>query len=422
MALQDSLRAAFRVGDLRKRILFTLWIFVIVRIGAHVPVPGINAEVISQMFREGTLFGMWDLFSGGALKSFSVFAMSIYPYINASIIMNLLTMVIPKLEQLAKEGEEGRRALTQYTRYGTVLLAFIQAVGMGFFIRNQGALVDPGVFHVFTVAVSLTGGTVLLMWLGEQITDKGIGNGISLIIFVNIVSRMPVDLGNILALLQVGRISLFNVAFLVVIAGFVTTAIVWVQEGQRRIPVQYSKRVVGRKMYGGQSTHIPMKLNQAGVIPVIFASAVLAFPGTIATFINHPLARRAEEIFAGAGVTYQVVFAALIIFFTYFYTAVTFNPADVANNLKKWGGFIPGIRPGKPTAEHLEKVLLRITLPGACFLALVAIMPGIVMRITDIPGISFSGVALLIVVGVALETMKQIEAHLLMRHYQGFMK
>jgi preprotein translocase subunit SecY len=422
MALLDSLKAAMRVGDLRRRLFFTFWMFVVVRIGAHVPVPGIDASVIARMFQEGTLFGLWDLFSGGALKSFSIFAMSIYPYINASIIMNLLTMVIPKLEKLAKEGEEGRRILSQYTRYGTVLLALIQAIGMSFFIRNQGALADPGMFSVVVVVLSLTSGTMVLMWLGEQITDKGIGNGISLIIFVNIVSMMPVDLGNILALLQVGRISLFNVALLGVIAALVITGIVWVQEGQRRVPVQYSKRVVGRKMYGGQSTHIPMRLNQAGVIPVIFASAMLAFPATIAAFIQHPWARKVEELFAGTGVAYHVLFAVLIIFFTYFYTAVTFNPMDVANNLKKWGGFIPGIRPGKHTAEHLERILVRITLPGAFFLAAVAIMPGIVMRITDIPGVAFGGVALIIVVGVALETMKQIEAHLLMRHYQGFMR
>jgi len=422
MALPDTLRAAMRIGDLRRRILFTLGVFFIVRLGAHVPVPGVNMDVVSEMFKEGTLFGLLDLFSGGALRAFSVFAMSIYPYINASIIMQLLTMVIPKLEQMAKEGEEGRKQIGQYTRYATVFLAFIQAMGMSVFLRNQGAMLDPSFFHIFTISASLTGGTVLLMWLGEQITDKGIGNGISLIIFVNIVSRLPLDLGNIVALFRIGRISLFNVLLLLAIAAIVVTAVVWVHEGQRKIPVQYSKRVVGRKMYGGASTHIPIRINQAGVIPVIFASAVLSFPGTIASFIQHPWAQSIATLFAGHGFWYQSMYALLIIFFTYFYTAVTFNPVDVANNLKKWGGFIPGLRPGKPTADHLNRVLMRITLPGAIFLATIAIMPGIVIRLTDIPGITFGGTALLIVVGVALETMKQIEAHLLMRQYQGFMK
>lgn len=422
MAILDTLRAALRIGDLRRRLFFTLWIFLVIRLGAHIPVPGINPSVVARLFKEGTLFGLMDLFSGGALSSFSVFAMSIYPYVNASIIIQLLTMVIPKLEEMAKEGEEGRRKLNEYTRYGTVLLAFIQAVGMAFWMRGSGALYNTGMLHVITVAVSLTAGTVFLMWLGEQITDKGIGNGISLVIFVNIVSRFPMDIGNVVTLVSVGRLGIGNVVGLVVVAAATIAAIVLVQEGQRRVPVQYSKRVVGRRMYGGQSTHIPMRLNHAGVIPVIFASAVLSFPATIAAFIRHPLARQVETMFSGQGVWYQVAYALLIIFFTYFYTAVTFNPLDVANNLKKWGGFIPGIRPGKPTAEYLERVLTRITLPGAAFLALIAVLPGIVMGVTGVPttALRFGGTAILIVVGVALETMKQIEAHLLMRQYKGF--
>ncbi|MEW6243230.1 MAG: preprotein translocase subunit SecY [Bacillota bacterium] len=418
----DSLKAAFKIGDLRRRIIFTLSIFLVVRLGAHVPVPGVNNAKIADLFREGTLFGLLDLFSGGALKAFSLFAMSIYPYINASIIMQLLTMIIPKLEQMAKEGEEGRRKLNEYTRYGTVLLAMIQGLGMAFFLRGQGALLFPSLLNVVLIAMSLTGGVILLMWLGEQITDKGIGNGISLIIFVNIVSRLPSGLQNVIGLLQIGRISVWNLLVLVVMGAAVIAAVVWVHEGQRKVPVQYSKRVVGRKMYGGQSTHIPIRINQAGVLPVIFASAVLAFPGTVASFINHPLARRVEAMFSGAGLGYQVAYALLIIFFTFFYTSVSFNPVDVANNMKKWGGFIPGLRPGRPTSDYLSKVLTRITLPGAIFLALVAIMPGIFMRLTNVPGVGFGGTALLIVVGVALETMKQIEAHLLMRHYQGFIK
>jgi len=418
----DSLKAAFKIGDLRRRIIFTLSIFLVVRLGAHVPVPGVDNAKIADLFREGSLFGLLDLFSGGALKAFSLFAMSIYPYINASIIMQLLTMIIPKLEQMAKEGEEGRRKLNEYTRYGTVLLAMIQGLGMAFFLRGQAALLFPSLLNVVLIAMSLTGGVILLMWLGEQITDKGIGNGISLIIFVNIVSRLPSGLQNVIGLLQIGRISVWNLLVLVVMGAAVIAAVVWVHEGQRKVPVQYSKRVVGRKMYGGQSTHIPIRINQAGVLPVIFASAVLAFPGTVASFINHPLARRVEAMFSGAGLGYQVAYALLIIFFTFFYTSVSFNPVDVANNMKKWGGFIPGLRPGRPTSDYLSKVLTRITLPGAIFLALVAIMPGIFMRLTNVPGVRFGGTALLIVVGVALETMKQIEAHLLMRHYQGFIK
>ncbi len=418
----DSLKAAFKIGDLRRRIIFTLSIFLVVRLGAHVPVPGVDNAKIADLFREGSLFGLLDLFSGGALKAFSLFAMSIYPYINASIIMQLLTMIIPKLEQMAKEGEEGRRKLNEYTRYGTVLLAMIQGLGMAFFLRGQAALLFPSLLNVVLIAMSLTGGVILLMWLGEQITDKGIGNGISLIIFVNIVSRLPSGLQNVIGLLQIGRISVWNLLVLVVMGAAVIAAVVWVHEGQRKVPVQYSKRVVGRKMYGGQSTHIPIRINQAGVLPVIFASAVLAFPGTVASFINHPLARRVETMFSGAGLGYQVAYALLIIFFTFFYTSVSFNPVDVANNMKKWGGFIPGLRPGRPTSDYLSKVLTRITLPGAIFLALVAIMPGIFMRLTNVPGVRFGGTALLIVVGVALETMKQIEAHLLMRHYQGFIK
>jgi preprotein translocase subunit SecY len=423
MGLIDTLRAAFRISDLRKRLYFTFWIFVVIRLGAHVPVPGIDPSVVAKIFKEGTFFGLMDLFSGGALSSFSIFAMNIYPYVNASIIVQLLTMVIPKLEEMAKEGEEGRRRLNEYTRYGTIVLAFIQAIGMAFWMRGSGALLDTSILHVVAVAVSLTGGTVLMMWLGEQITDKGIGNGISLVIFVNIVSRFPADIGSIATLVSVGRIGIANAVVLIVIAAATIAAIVVVQEGQRRIPVQYSKRVVGRKVYGGQSTHIPMRLNHAGVIPVIFASAILSFPATIAAFIRHPIAQKVESIFSGQGVWYQVVYALLIVFFTYFYTAVTFNPMDVANNLKKWGGFIPGIRPGKPTADYLERVLTRITLPGALFLALIAVLPGIVMRFTGVPrtAMSLGGTAILIVVGVALETMKQIEAHLLMRQYKGFM-
>lgn len=417
-----SIRNAWRIGDLRGRIIFTVLMFLILRIGTHVPVPGINSKVIANLFESGTLFGLLDLFSGGALKAFSIFAMNVTPYINSSIIMQLLTIVIPKLEEMQKEGVEGRKKITQYTRYGTVVLGLIQAVGLAFWMQNQGAVLNPGFLSIAVISITLTAGTAFLMWLGEQITEKGIGNGISLIIFAGIVARLPAGLGRLFSYLSAGTINVFNVLVLAVIGLMVIAAIIWVQEGQRRIPVQYPKRVVGRRMYGGQSTHIPMKINTAGVIPVIFAASLLAFPATIAQFIQHPLAQRVANALNYRTALYTVIYAALIIFFTYFYTAIQFQPADVANNIKKYGGFIPGLRPGKPTADYLDRVLTRITLPGSIFLAIIAVMPAFIERITGIPGITFGGTALLIVVGVALETMKQIEAHLLMRHYQGFIK
>jgi len=416
----DTLRRAVRIGDLRRRILFTLAMIVVFRVGTHVPVPGIDPSAIARMFGEGTIFSLLDLFSGGALSTFSVFAMSITPYINATIIMQLLTMVIPRLEKLSKEGEEGRKTIARYVRYLTVVLALIQAVGMSFGFRN--AVRDPNFTSFAVIALTLTAGTAFLMWLGEQITEKGIGNGISLIIFAGIVSRLPAGTGNIIRYLTVGRVTVLNLLVLALIGAAVIAAVVWIQEGQRRVPVQYAKRIVGRRMYGGQSTHIPVRINQAGVIPVIFASSVLAFPVTIASFIQHPIAQRVQELFNYGGTLYTTVFAMLIIFFTYFYTALVFNPADMANNIRKYGGFVPGIRPGRPTAAYLDRILTRITLPGAIFLATVAIMPNFVMAIANIPGLYFGGTALLIVVGVALETMKQIEAHLLLRHYQGFLR
>lgn len=422
MQFLETLRQAFRIPDLRRRIFFTLWMFLVFRLGTHVPVPGINAEVLQGMFQEGTLFGLLDLFSGGALRFFSIFAMSITPYINASIIMQLLTVVIPKFEELSKMGPEGRKQLQQYIRYGTVILALIQASGMAFFMRNQGALIRGDGVSLTVIAITLTAGTAFLMWLGEQITEKGIGNGISLIIFAGIVSQLPGGLGRMIAFLQAGTVSIFNVAVVAALGILVIAGIVWVHEGQRRIPVRYAKRVVGTKMYGGQQTHIPMKVNQAGVIPVIFASSVLAFPPTIASFIAHPWAQRMAEILEYGQPIYTAIYVLFIIFFTYFYTAVTFNPQDVANNIKKYGGFIPGYRPGKPTARYLDRILIRITLVGALFLATVSVMPIFFGDLVNIPNIYFGGTALLIVVGVALETNKQIEAHLLMRHMPGFLR
>lgn len=349
--------------------------------------------------------------------------MSITPYINASIIMQLLTVVIPKLERLSKEGEEGRKKMTQYIRYGTVVLAFIQAIGMAFTLRAANALTNPGIGSYLMIAITLTAGTAFLMWLGEQITEKGIGNGISLIIFAGIVAALPGALYRIYQGLTAGTINIFSVIFLVVIAAMVIAAIVAVNEGQRRIPVQYAKRVVGRRVYGGQSTHIPLKVNQAGVIPVIFASSILLFPTTIAQFFQSSgISQWILDVFRWGGPTHSILYAVFIIFFTYFYTAITFNPVDVADNMKKHGGFIPGLRPGRPLTEYLDKILTRVTLSGAIFLALIAILPTFVLVATKIENVYFGGTGLLIVVGVALETMKQIESHLLMRHYQGFMK
>ncbi|HHX51363.1 MAG TPA: preprotein translocase subunit SecY [Clostridia bacterium] len=415
----DTLKSAIKLPDLRKKIIFTLWMFLIFRLGAHVPVPGIDSKILAEMM-QSNLFGFFDIISGGAFKRFTVFAMGIMPYINASIIMQLLTVVIPHLERLAKEGEEGRKKIVQYTRYGTVILGAIQAFGMTFYLR--GALVNPGPLSYTVIIITLTAGTAFLMWLGELITEKGIGNGISLIIFAGIVSRLPMGIVNTFREVRAGETSIFGVLAFVVIALVVIGGVVAIQEGQRRIPVQYAKRVVGRRVYGGQSTHIPLKVNQAGVIPVIFAMSILLFPSTIASwFPNNNFAQFILTQFSFNSVLYMFFYAMLIIFFTYFYTAVTFNPADVADNMKKYGGFIPGLRPGRPTTEYIERVLSRITLAGAVFLATIALLPNFIMALTGL-NVQFGGTSLLIVVGVALETMKQLESHLLMRHYQGFMK
>ena len=418
----SALSNILKITELRQKVLFTLAMFLVFRTGTHIPVPGVDSAVIEQLFTTGNLFGFLDLFSGGALSKFSVFAMSITPYINASIIMQLLTVVVPKFEQWAKEGEEGRKKITQITRYGTVLLGFIQAIGMAFGLRANGALIDPSYGTVFIIALSLTAGTCFLMWLGEQITEKGIGNGISLIIFAGIVSQLPSGLAVIYQYLVAGTINVFQAFIFAVIALVMIVLVIAVSQGQRKIPVQYAKRVVGRKMYGGHSTHIPLKVNQAGVIPIIFASSVLMFPVTIAQFIDVSWVKTVAGWFAWGTPLQTALYALLIVFFTYFYTAVTMNISDMAENMKKYGGFIPGLRPGKPTADYLDRVMTRITLAGSLFLAFIAILPNLVAGVTNIQGIYFGGTALLIVVGVALDTMKQIEALVLMRHYQGFMK
>ena len=409
-----------QITELRNKVVFTLLMFAVFRAGTHIPVPGVNAAVIEQLFTSGNLFGLLDLFAGGALSKFSIFAMSITPYINASIILQLLQVVVPTLEQWSKEGEEGRKKITQLTRYGTVLLGFIQALGMAYGLRQ--AINDPGIGSILLIAITLTAGTTFLMWIGEQITQKGIGNGISLIIFAGIVSRLPDGLYVIFEYLRAGTITLFNFALFLIIAVAMIVFVIAIQQGVRRIPVQYAKRVVGRKMVGGNSSYVPLKVNQAGVIPIIFASSVLMFPVTIAQFIDVPWVKTAAEWFAWGTPVQTCMYILLIVFFTYFYTAVSLNIEDMADNMKKYGGFIPGLRPGKPTSEYLDRILTRITLAGSVFLALIAIMPNLVVWATKIQGVYFGGTALLIVVGVALDTMKQIESLVLMRHYQGFMK
>jgi len=416
----SALSNILKITELREKVVFTLIMFLVFRAGTHIPVPGVDVSVIEQMFTSGNLFGLLDLFAGGALSKFSIFAMSITPYINASIIMQLLTVVVPKFEQWAKEGEEGRKKITQITRYGTVLLGFVQAIGMAIGLKE--AIINPGIGSIILIALTLTAGTTFLMWLGEQITEKGIGNGISLIIFAGIVSRIPDGIYVIYQYLTAGTIQWYNVLAFIAIGMAMIVLVILISQGQRRIPVQYAKRVVGRKTYGGHSTHIPLKVNQAGVIPIIFASSVLMFPVTIAQFVDIPWVKTVADWFAWGTPLQTFLYALLIIFFTYFYTAVTLNISDMAENMKKYGGFIPGLRPGKPTADYLDRVMTRITLAGSVFLALIAILPNFIAVVTNIPGVYFGGTALLIVVGVALDTMKQIEALILMRHYQGFMK
>ena len=396
--------------------------FAVFRAGIHIPVPGVDASVIESLFTSGNLFGLLDLFAGGALSKFSLFAMSITPYINASIIMQLLQAVVPQFEAWSKDGEEGRKKIAKVTRYGTVVLGFVQAFGMAFALRANSALVNNDILSVFVVAIILTAGTCLLMWIGEQITAYGIGNGISLIIFAGIVARLPDGLQTIYQYIQTGTINMFQAFLFAVIAIAMIAVVVAVTQGQRRIPIQYAKRVVGRKMYGGHSTFLPLKVNQAGVIPIIFASSVLMFPVTIAQFIENDFVHKIADLFTWGTPLQTALYAILIFIFTYFYTAISINITDMADNMKKYGGFIPGIRAGKPTADYVDNVMTKITLAGAVFLAIVAIIPNFLGTITGVQGVYFGGTALLIVVGVALDTMQQIESLMVTRHYKGFVK
>lgn len=418
----DSLSNIFKITELRNKILYTLMMFAIFRAGIHIPVPGVDASVIESLFTSGNLFGLLDLFAGGALSKFSIFAMSITPYINASIIMQLLQAVVPQFEAWSKDGEEGRKKIAKVTRYGTVVLGFVQAAGMAFALRANNALVNNDFLSVFVVAIILTAGTCLLMWIGEQITAYGIGNGISLIIFAGIVARLPDGLETIYQYIQNGTINMFQAFLFAVIALAMIAVVVAVTQGQRRIPIQYAKRVVGRKMYGGHSTFLPLKVNQAGVIPIIFASSVLMFPVTIAQFIDNEYVHKLADLFTWGTPLQTALYAVLIFIFTYFYTAISINITDMADNMKKYGGFIPGIRAGKPTADYVDNVMTKITLAGAVFLAVVAIIPNFLGSITGVQGVYFGGTALLIVVGVALDTMQQIESLMVTRHYKGFVK
>ena len=431
MNLLKAFANAFRVPDLRKKILFTLLIIAIYRFGAHVPTPGIDIQRAQEFARgaQGGVFQFINLFSGGALTQLAVFALGIMPYITSSIIMQLLTVVIPKLEAWSKEGEQGTKKITQWTRYLTVVLAILQSTGLAFLfhrgqIQNaQGQPVDliPNFtpFNVMIVVISLTAGTALIMWLGELITQRGIGNGMSILIFASIISTLPSEGKAIYD--QKGLGVFLGICFLALV---VIVAIVIMEQGQRRIPVQYAKRVVGRRMYGGSSTYIPLKVNQAGIIPIIFASSVLYIPSLLQNVIHNQGVQNFinNNLVNPSSVTYMALYGLMVVFFAYFYTAISFNPTDVADNMKKYGGFIPGIRPGRQTADYLDRILTRITLPGALFIAVIALLPSVALAAGNIQALPFGGTSILITVGVTLETMKQIESQLMMRHYEGFLK
>jgi len=424
-----GLRNTAALPELRRRLIFTFLMLAVYRIGVQIPTPGINGEALAAFFEKnaGTLFGMFNMFSGGALENFSIFALGIMPYISASIIIQLLTVVIPQLEALSKEGESGRRKITQYTRYGTVGLSLIQSLFISAGLEGmsgpggEAIVMVPGwQFKIMTI-ITLTSGTAFIMWLGEQMTERGIGNGISLIIFAGIVARMPAAIGNTLQMVSAGEMNVLFLVFLLVMMVFVVGIIIFFETAQRRIPIQYAKRVVGRRVYGGQSSHLPLKINVAGVIPPIFASSIMMFPATIGGLIQIDWIQRVSASLNPGTIYYYILFTAFIVFFCFFYTAVTFNPVDVAENLKKHGGFIPGIRPGKKTSDFIDKALTRLTVIGAIYVSVICVMPTMLISNYNVP-FYFGGTALLIVVGVAIDTISQIESHMVMRNYEGFMK
>ncbi len=431
----DNIRNIFKIEELRTRIFFTLVLLVVVRIGAHITLPGINATLLAEATRnqsDNTLFGLYDLFVGGAFKNAAVFALGIMPYISASIIIQLLGAVFPYFQKLQKEGEEGRKKINQLTRLGTIPVAALQAWGVSVQLASrhvgETSIISPeisGFAFTFSTVIMLTAGTVFMMWLGEQITERGIGNGISLIIFIGIIDRFPYSVFDEYQIVASGVRNIlieliYIVGFLLIIAGVIIVTV-----ATRKIPVQYAKRVVGRKVFGGVTQYIPMKVNQAGVMPIIFAQSIMFIPNTILTFFpNNDFMQSLSKYFSNTSYVYSAMYALLIVFFTYFYTAIAFNPKDVADNMKKQGGFIPGVRPGKPTSDYIDNILTKITLPGAIFLAIIAILPTFLMNMGVTTGLAsfFGGTSLLIIVGVALDTLQQIESHLLMRHYDGFMK
>ncbi len=449
--MKDTIRNIFAIPDLRNRVLYTFGLLAVFRIGANIPIPGVNSEAILEFFnaQQGNFFGLVNLFSGQALSQMTVFALGIMPYISSSIILQLLTVVWPYLEKLQKEGELGRKKITRYTRYLTVALSIVQSTGISFALEaqtgNQPFVLNPGWGFRFMAVLTLTTGTAFLMWLGEQISERGIGNGISLLIFSGIAVGLPGGIINTYAQLEVGSLNVFTVFLLLVMMVFVTGFVVLMESSQRRIPVQYAKRVVGRKMYGGQSTHLPIRVNTAGVIPVIFASSIIMFPQTITQFVTHPWAQAVTAALTWGHPVYTIMYAAAIIFFCYFYTAIIFNPVDVADNMRKYGGFIPGIRPGKRTADYIDGILTRLTFIGSLYLTLVSLLPQFLLagfQVAPIPiigpildsalpiwfttglGINFyfGGTSLLILVGVAMDTVRQVESQLIMRHYEGFLK
>ena len=449
----ESIRNIFSIPDLRKRIIFTLLILAVYRVGWQVPNPGISGAALQEFWEQqrGTILGFVDLFSGRNMSKMTIFALGIMPYISASIILQLLQVVWPYLERLSKEGELGRKKITQYTRYGTIIICSIQASAIALWLQAQSSpsgvaiVPNPGPGFIFLTVLTLTTGTVFVMWLGEQISERGIGNGISLIIFAGIVVNYPRDFQNVLAGLKTGSMTPLRLIFLLVLMLGVIAGIVFVERGQRRIPVSYAKRVVGRKVYGGQSTHLPLRVNTGGVIPIIFAASVITIPATIAGFVKHPIFQQIAQQFGLGMPLYNLLYVAAIVFFTFFYVSIIFNPSDVADNLRKYGGFIPGIRPGKNTSDFIDNVLSRITLVGAIYLAAVAILPEFMItgfKVHTLPLVGdfleanlpqwftqglniqfyFGGTSILIVVGVAMDTMQQIEAQLIMRHYDGFMR
>ncbi len=421
-----SFLSTFKIPDLRRRIVFTSLMLVVYRLGGHITLPGVNRLAIEEFFRgqSGGILALYDLFAGGNLSKATIFALGIMPYISASIILQLLQAVIPYFEKLAKEGDEGRKKINQYTRYGTVGLAALQSFGVAVFLESMGPNVVgyTGLGFKLLTMLTLTTGTIFVMWLGEQISERGIGNGISLIITIGIIARYPLDLINTIRALQTKQISYLGGLVMLAMMILVIAGIIYMTQGQRRIPVQYPKRVVGRRVYGGQNTHIPLRVNTAGVIPIIFAQSIVMFPATLSSmFQGNVTMDTITRLMSPGTALYVGIYAMIIIFFAYFYTAIVLNPVDMAENMKKFGGFIPGIRPGKSTANFIDRSLSRITLPGAIFLAFIAVLPDILMAQFNVP-FYFGGTGLLIVVGVMLDTMQQIESHLFMRHYDGFMK